>query len=59
MGSEKKILRAKRHQVYQNVKQKHPERRSGKTRNWDWLAQVHLNPDRQFESGECENRMAA
>ena len=54
-----KILLAKRHQVYQDAKQKHPERWSGNTRNWNWLDQVYLNPDRNREPELCENRMAA
>ncbi len=54
-----KILLAKRHQVYQDAKQKHPERWSGNTRNWDWLDLVYLNPDRNSEPELCENRMAA
>ncbi len=54
-----KILLANRHQVYQNAKQKKPERWSGNTRNWTWPTQVHLNPDRQTEPEKCESRWAA
>ena len=35
---------AKRHQVYQNAKAKHPERWSGNTRNWTPITEVALNP---------------
>jgi len=41
-GKDKEIL-AKRHQVYLEAKNKHPERWSGKTRNWSSIEQVALN----------------
>lgn len=44
-GLDKMIL-AKRHETYQIAKQKHPERWSGKTRNWTRQEKVMLNPDR-------------
>lgn len=36
-----------RHKVYQEAKQKFPERWSGKTRNWTLPENVTLNPDRK------------
>jgi transposase InsO family protein len=37
---------AKRHQVYQIAKAKHPERWSGNTRNWTPITEVALNPNK-------------
>jgi putative transposase len=39
------ILR-KRKEVYEQAKSKHPERWSGKTRNWDLEQEVWLNPEK-------------
>lgn len=44
-GKDREIL-AKRTQVYQAAKDKHPERWSGDIRNWDQVSEVHLNPER-------------
>jgi putative transposase len=38
---------AKRHQVYEAAKAEHPERWSGKTRNWEPVGSVSLNPNKQ------------
>lgn len=43
-GSDIALL-AKRDALYQEAKARHPERWSGKTRNWNWIATVDLNPD--------------
>ena len=43
-----KIL-AKRHTVYEEAKLKHPNRWSNKTRNWDRIDVVELNPERTTE----------
>ena len=43
-GEDKKIL-AKRRQVYQDAKLKHPDRWSGEIRNWEQINEVHLNPE--------------
>jgi transposase InsO family protein len=43
-GEEKTIL-AYRHSVYENARRKHPERWSGKTRNWEPIEKVFLNPE--------------
>lgn len=40
---------ANRHQVYQIAKAKHPQRWSGKTRNWNTIKEVLLNPDKANE----------
>lgn len=41
-----------RHKVYQAARQKHPERWSGATRNWQSIRIVHLNPDQHAVSQE-------
>ena len=41
-------LLAQRAVVYQAAKNKHPERWSGATRNWQPVLVVHLNPDQQI-----------
>ena len=43
------ILLKKRHAVYEQAKQKHPERWSGKTRNWILPHAVTLNPDKKHK----------
>lgn len=47
-GRDAEIL-AKRHQVYQEARAKHPERWSGNTRNWNPAGPVQLNPERGRE----------
>lgn len=44
-GDDKAIL-TKRHAVYAAAKAKRPERWSGKTRNWEPIGAVMLNPER-------------
>jgi putative transposase len=44
-GKDNEVL-AKRHQVYQDARAKHPERWSGETRDWSPIGEVALNPDR-------------
>ena len=44
-GADKAILE-KRHAVYEAAREMRPERWSGKTRNWDPVGAVMLNPDR-------------
>ena len=44
-GDDRAILR-KRHAVYAAAKEKRPERWSGKTRNWEPVGAVMLNPER-------------
>jgi putative transposase len=53
-------IRAKRYKVYEQAQQKHPERWSGKMRNWEVPDSVTLNPnrkERQASSQENENLM--
>jgi transposase InsO family protein len=45
-GLDSEIL-AKRHRVYEAAKAEHPERWSGKTRNWQPVGCVSLNPNKQ------------
>lgn len=45
-GIDKNIL-VKRNVTYLNAREKHPERWSGKTRNWEWNEFVYLNPEPQ------------
>ena len=41
-------LLAKRTKVYEAAKQARPERWSGSTRNWQYVSEVHLNPDQKI-----------
>ena len=41
-----------RRQVYESAKAKHPERWSGKTRNWDYISEVWLNPPAEAETSK-------
>lgn len=43
-------LLAKRHALYQQAKDKHPQRWSGDTRNWQRVDVVHLNPNNPNKS---------
>ena len=45
-GREKQILERRR-RIYETARQRHPERWSGKTRNWDQVTTVRLNPERR------------
>jgi hypothetical protein len=55
-GEEQAIL-AHRQAVYEAAKQRHPQRWSGKTRNWEPVGIVWLNPDKpdaaRAEIREC------
>lgn len=42
-----KIILASRNQTYLIAKKKHPERWAGNTRNWNWIENVVLNPDKK------------
>nr|WP_157823178.1 hypothetical protein [Psychromonas sp. MB-3u-54] len=46
-----------RKNVYQKAKSAHPERWSGKTRNWDYINEVNLNPEKS-KSETKENKVA-
>lgn len=41
-----RVILAQRHAVYQEAKARHPQRWSGKTRNWSPIGTVMLNPER-------------
>lgn len=45
-GQDVEVLE-KRKAVYDKAKQQHPRRWSGKVRNWDYIGQVWLNPERE------------
>lgn len=46
-GDDQDIL-ARRHALYQEARARHPERWSGKTRNWEPIGAVMLNPDKEL-----------
>lgn len=50
-------LLAKRVEVYEAAKAKHPQRWSGSTRNWVPVSVVHLNPDQQPNMTKEENQI--
>jgi putative transposase len=53
-------LLCKRIEVYEAAKQKHPERWSGNTRNWQPIDIVHLNPGQHVvESGDQKKERLA
>ncbi|WP_339491645.1 IS3 family transposase [Pseudomonas sp. EA_15y_Pfl2_R67] len=49
-GQDHQIL-ARRHELYEQAREKRPERWSGQTRNWEPIGMVLLNPDRE-QQGE-------
>jgi hypothetical protein len=57
-GQDKDLL-VRRHAVYQAARDAHPKRWSGDTRNWKWIDQVQLNPDREILIQIEEERIAA
>ena len=50
-GGEDKCILARRHAVCAQAKARHPERWSGKTRNWDHIDVVLLNPEKGKSQG--------
>ena len=48
-GRDDKIL-AGRREVYEAARRRHPERWTGKTRNWEPVGEVRLNPERNLAS---------
>lgn len=46
--SHDKAILAQREAVYEIAKAKHPYRWRGATRDWSWISQVSLNPDRDL-----------
>ena len=53
-----KVILAKRHRVYQLAREKHPERWSGKTRCWEPVETVTLNPKRIKRESRCQDQAA-
>lgn len=49
-----KAIRIKRHAVYQMAKQRHPERWSGKTRDWLINKVATLNPNKKYNKNKKE-----
>ncbi|KFC06146.1 transposase [Trabulsiella guamensis ATCC 49490] len=45
-GNDMKILAA-RQSVYQQAREQHPERWSKHLRNWDYISEVYLNPEKE------------
>jgi transposase InsO family protein len=56
-GQDAQILRARR-RVYEEAKAQHPERWSGRTRNWELIAEVWLNPPADTETQKTSARAA-
>ncbi len=50
-------LLAKRVEVYEAAKAKHPQRWSGSTRNWEPVRVVHLNPDQHVNMKKEEDKI--
>lgn len=48
-GKDEAIL-AQRDVIYEQAKQRNPRRWTGKTRNWDCITEVWLNPEKQTET---------
>jgi putative transposase len=57
-GLDQRLL-DRRHAVYQLARSERPERWSGETRNWQWIDQVQLNPDREMRIPMEEEQIAA
>ena len=53
MGTDIAVLNQRR-AVYEAAKARHPERWSGSTRNWEYIDQVHLNPDQKLKEKEVQ-----
>lgn len=54
-GRQGKIL-GKRNEVYENARKEHPERWASKTRNWEPVLEVELNPEK--EQTKCKTNAA-
>jgi hypothetical protein len=50
---EDKIISVKRTAIYESAKNKHLERWSSKTRNWELPEEVHLNQEKQYRNSAC------
>lgn len=58
IGNDHKILE-NRHRIYQEAQLRHPERWTGKTRNWNPVADVSLKKFRRENSGTIDEKKAA
>lgn len=56
-SGEDNAIRIKRHAVYQVAKLKHPERWSGKTRNWLVSKVATLNPNKKLKQIKKEKNL--
>jgi len=54
-NGEDKMIMQQRHAVYQNAKQKHPERWSKNTRNWTLPDSITLNPNKKKDKKTPKN----
>jgi putative transposase len=57
-GEDENILK-RREVVYAAAKQRHPARWSGKTRNWNRVEEVWLNPPKEHQTAKGQNSRAA
>jgi len=57
-GAEAEILRNRR-EIYKAARRRHPNRWSGKTRNWNPVEKVYLNPQKETETVRKEIKQAA
>ena len=49
-NGEAELIRAKRIEVYQQARERHPERWSRGIRNWSLPTEVYLNPEKKYDS---------
>lgn len=57
-GQDREILK-KRRELYETAKSLHPERWSGKTRNWNYIEEVWLNPYEEKNEKLANSKKAA
>jgi transposase InsO family protein len=57
-GADRELL-AQREAVYEAARQRNPERWSGKTRNWNPVTEVWLNPPKENQAEKRQNLKAA
>ncbi len=57
-GREQALLK-RREAVYEAARQRNPERWSGKTRNWNPVAEVWLNPPKEHQADKGQHLKAA
>ena len=49
-NGEDRVLLSQREALYREARERHPERWSRETRNWQWKAEVTLNPEREKQA---------